>query len=126
MAPPGSGGARMERLMAEPRRLLCKRKRRGAERKPCVCGCGKKATNFFKQGHDSTLRSIIQGNAPSRIEKVLWCSVPLCFNYDTTESGYNGDYAVQIREYRREAGCTDTSEIVPRGNVPCPYDRNRT
>ena len=90
---------------------------------PCVCGCGKdaKPRRFFKQGHDQRLRGFITRNAPA-LNSVLWCSVPLCFNYGV-EKGHNGDYAAQIKEHRRKARCTDTSEIVPIDeDHPCPCD----
>ena len=111
--------------MAQQKELRCER-RYSETPLPCVCGCEEdaKPRKFFKQGHDSKLRSHIK-NASYELGEVLWCSVPLCFNYDV-QDGHNGDYADQIRQHRRNAGCTDTSEIVSKRNVPCPYDKNPT
>lgn len=109
--------------MAKLTELGCQR-RHSVRPLPCVCGCGNDCEpgRFFEQGHDQRLRGFITRNAPA-LKCVLWCSVPLCFNYDV-RNGHNGDYADQIRQHRRNAGCTDTSEIVSKRNVPCPYDEN--
>ena len=98
--------------------LCCKRNLEDGELAACVCGCGDTTSNFFAPGHDERLRSFIRGNDHAALNSVLWCSVPLCFNYRKE----NGDYAVQIKGHRRIVGCTDTSEIMPRWDIPCQYE----
>ena len=104
--------------------LCCKRKKqKSSERKPCVCGCRYQTTNFFKQGHDETLRSHIKSGS-DKLDDVLWGSVPLCFQSDK-ENGCNGDYVAEIREHRRRTNRTDTSEIQPIGRTRCRFDKGK-
>ena len=103
--------------------LMCKRKKRSPdELKPCVCGCGDMSGNFFAPGHDPKLAGLLQrekDGTPRKtdagdLEKVLWCSVPLCF--------FGGGFAKQIKQRHQRAKCANQLGFVPKGNVPCPCD----
>ena len=97
--------------------MCCERRLENDEPADCVCGCGEKTSRFFKSSHDapfySNLNGLANGTKVLDIKRVLWCSLPLCCN--------NGEFADLIKEYREKTGCTDTSQIVPKWNVPCRY-----
>ena len=106
--------------------MMCKRKKRSDdERKPCVCGCGCLVTNFLHQGGDQTLRGLIVREMRGTLketdhpEKVLWCSIPLCFR--------GGEFAKQIKKHHDACDCEDRLGFEPiEKERPCLCDKNPT
>ena len=94
--------------------LCCERKLENGKPADCVCGCDGKTSSFFKSGCDGPFYSNLEKNPKAlNISRVLWCSLPLCSN--------NGVFADEIKAYREMTGCTDTSEIVSKRDIPCLY-----